>query len=351
MVNFFSNQKLRTDLRFPVQPQFTELTGDSEVKLMQTYGSTIVSTAGNAARTFDRYINLLSYDHGSSDSLSGLLVESDHEHAMLSVLRTDEKGVSREFVNIGGRPIIDFSRGLDDVEYDRIVPTRRSLPSSAKDGETAMVIFDDVYGMNSVYEYSAKGEAGWTYSANSFNHGVNVISDGLNYSNRCGAFVDGTDAPNAKTVAEGKAISLIPLHSEVDGYTRFDFSEIVDREGGFYSLHADGTTLSMATVSSTDTSFNPMSGICEYSFTPYGVVDDMESLSSLDATDGMMYMVRDCSGSDYANDSVFRYVKRDDEWRICKASQVDAGSMSVASMYAPSISMDGYSESADMDGR
>ena len=534
--NVFSNRKLEYDHRFPVQPQFHELTGEQDIEFLRTYSSTITGSSTDevvdaSVRTFNRYINLTPYTDSSADEISGFLVEDGNEKAFLSVALPgySESASSVEFSSIGGRPIIDVSRGLDGGGYVGMVDECEKLrefsgidpepsvgdrymvlykcdgsPKSnsvyefkgtydarnaalsswrdeygyaesayfitvGNDGSTSEIhngsvvrfmdspidyrtstiggsgydthsktvtasvsytpidFSDDVEGdsryvlvfanpsmlpqsaeltdygyaitnpeeyedrtayrmpgsfalatasaSSAAYGYSPSGiymmavsESGehetgdvvelrwlhvdsiesasltgpmWSYVDSRPNHGVNVISDGLDTSNRCAAFVDGSTAPNARDVL-GKKLSLMPIHSGEKGYTRFDFSEIVDADNRIYSLHADGRTVSVMSVLATDGAFNPVSGICEYHITPPRTLRSVKDLPA-DAEDG------DVLGVD--GDGPYEYSTALSSWERFVPRYVRNGSVYTIGYSTPMFYTDGYSRSSTSGGR
>ena len=351
--NIFSNSKLSTDSEFPIQPQFSELSGSSDIEFLHTYESEISGYGSNRTiRTFDRYVNIIPYEKTDSDSISGFLVEIDHKHAMLSVASSgDSVSSSIEFESIGGRPIIDLTRGLDGYGYDGIVGSYSDLPKHPSDGERYMVLSksDDSHGEsspNNVFEFSSELSS-WKFVESKPNHGVNVISDGLNKYNRCAAFIDGTDAKNAISVGD-KRLALIPIHSENSGYTRFDFDELIDVDNGFYSFHSDGHTVSVLSVSSDDGRFNPMSGIYEYAFYPYDIVDNFDSLPD-STVNGRMYTVKYCNG-EYPDNTTFKYDSKYSEWVACEPSEIRKSDIVTVNLQNPFVSKSGYSDSSTIGG-
>lgn len=358
--NIFANGRLATDTAFPVQPQFPELTAEFDINLLHEYGSTIDGFSGNRRiRNFDRYINLTPYTNPSFDEVTGFLVEDDHRHAMLSVAVSGSmSGRSVEFGSIGDRSIIDISRGLDGGGYVGMVETYGELStietSSLNDGCIYMVLKrTEVSGStsgfpsDSLFSYVQSSDT-WEYVDSKPNHGVNVISDGSNTSNRCAAFMDGATASNAKVV-NGKKMVLIPIHSDVDGYARVDFDELVDNGDRIFSKHSDGNTISILSVRSSDGGFNPTSGICEYNFTPKSVVDTYSQLPS-EAVNGTIIKVSK-GDSSHADGTIYRYDSSIGEWSECESAQLSKRDVEVVSMSSPSISSDGYTESATIGGR
>ena len=356
--NIFSNGKMAVDTVFPIQPQFGELSAAFDMSLLHEYGSSIIGFSNNrSVRTFDRFINLLPYTNPSFHEVTGFLVEDDHKHAMLSTATFESmEGSSVEFESFDGRNIIDISRGLDGGGYVGIVDTMRELKSmptsSLANGDRYMVhsktdgaTKSDSYPANSIFSYSTSG---WEYVDSKPNHGVNMISDGLNTSNRCAAFIEDTAVPNAKVV-NGKKMALMPIHSEMHGYVKVDFDELVDSGDNIYSLHSDGQTISVLSVKSNTMSFDPISGICEYNFTPYDIVKSYGNLPET-ATDGTLIGIE--KGNDeYADGTVFRYDASTSSWNVCHPKELDRNDVVVVGMTSPSIGVDGYTESATIGGR
>lgn len=350
--NVFSNTKLSSDSEFPIQPQFGEVCGDTDIEFLHTYESAIYGFENNrTVRYFDRYVNLLPYTETNSDEISGFLVEDGHDKALLSVACSGRTGESFEFSNFDGRSIIDITRGLDGDGYEGIVNTFSELARLAdvKDGLRYMVLDKTVNGdgnttWNNVFEYSS-AENAWKFVESKPNHGVNVISDGMNSYNRCAAFVEGTDSKNAVDVC-GKKMVLIPVHSDVEEYTRFDFSEMIDFEGGFRSLHSDGKTVSVVSVSSGWTKYNPVTGICEYNFVPYGIVDSVSSLPK-EPVNGTMYAV---SNGDGEESTVYRFIEKYGKWIECEISKLDEELVDLMNLRKPVIKEGGYSSSSSTGG-
>lgn len=270
--NIFSNAKLSSDFEFSFQPQFGELQSEGDIEMMRTYESAIGGfSSDRRLRFFDRFINIPEYGglYGDNSEINGFLIEDDHVHAMYSVAKQHgEGGTAFEFESIDGRPIIDITRGLDGADYDLVVTTYSDMESMVDvgDGVRVLVLHADVFHgspADAIYVYSKKN-ASWTYERCVPNHGVNIISDGLDLYNRCAAVVDSTTVPNAVSVGEKKMV-LMPIHSKIEGYTSFDFGDMVDTDKFIYSLHADGREVSIMSVSSTDATMEPVSGIWEVS--------------------------------------------------------------------------------------
>ena len=281
--NIFTNTKLSSDAEFPIQPQFSALTGSSDIEFLHTYESEIQNfSSDRSVRYFSRFINIPEASYSSYDTVSGFLVEDGNDRAMYVMACSSTVGSSFEFGSIGGRKITDISRGIDS--------------------------------------------------------GVNVIADGLNEYNRCAAFVENGTAEHPLNITGSdvikKELSLISVRSNVNGYSRFDFNDIVDSDDGFYSLHSDGKTVSVVSVSAEAGEFNPVSGICQYSFYPYGMVDALSSIP-IDVKNGTLYLV---------GDEVYKNV--DGNWICIERSNISPSDITAVGFQLPVINRDGYYESS-----